>query len=89
MYNDFEGGDDEGGGGISPSVNYGYGNNVGNNSLKRRQGSSSRGHSSSYNNSNLKSEFSSDLEKTYGVRTAPGVARVFDTIDTWVQLTGR
>ena len=36
-----------------------------------------------------RSDISSDLEKTYGMKPSPVVARAVDTIDTWTQLTGR
>jgi hypothetical protein len=36
-----------------------------------------------------KREISADLEKAYGVKPLPALARAVDTLDSWTQLTGR
>lgn len=56
----------------------------------RRKGSVPSRHShDNLSRHDLNSEITSDLEKAYGVRTAPAVARAVNTIDAWAQLTGR
>ena len=86
MYTDFEGGM-----GDADGAEYSYGSSGrGGGQLMRRKGSVPSRHSSdNLNRHDVKSEISSDLEKTYGVRTAPAVARAVNTIDSWAQLTGR
>lgn len=83
MYNDFESGtgDDDESGGISPT----YENGVRSIGMQRRKNSVERNR----NSINIKSEISSDLERSYGVKTAPAVARAVNCLDTWAQLTGR
>ena len=88
MYNDFEGdiGDND------DDASYSYGQSSSTTSassrgLLRRKGGFRR--SSGTLDRDMKSEMSSDLEKTYGVKTAPAVARAMDMLDTWAQLTGR
>lgn len=84
MYSDFESGT----GGESNDYDYSYAqsSSIGGSSrtLLKRKGVARNNLVQS-----VKSDISSDLEKAYGVKTAPALARAFNTIDTWAQLTGR
>ena len=88
MSNDYDGIE---AGDLSSSISYASGSNlngIGGGELLQRR----RSNGQSYDNAvsrNIKSEISSDLERNYGVKPAPAVARSLDVIDTWAQLTGR
>lgn len=90
MYNDFEGDGDGAAEAYSTGINSGDGRGV----LRRKNGYGGNGESSTSAGSdggrNAKtSDISSDLERTYGVKPTPAVARAVNQLDTWAQLTGR